>query len=64
MNRQEMASITSRIASNAEMLMVNNEDLQANAQNAVMIKDQELTSPNAGSVHRVCGEHEAQGSHD
>ena len=37
-----MASITSRLAANAEMVMVNNENLQANAQNAVMIKDQEL----------------------
>ena len=42
MNRQEMASITSRLAANAEMVMVNNENLQANAQNAVMIKDQKL----------------------
>ena len=42
MNRQEMASITSRLAANVEMLMVNNENLRANAQNAVMIKGQEL----------------------
>ena len=64
MNRQEMASITSRLAANVEMVMVNKyENLRANAQNAVMIKGQELVQ-NAGSGHRVCGEHEAEGSHD
>ena len=30
MNRQEMASITSRLAASAEMVMVNNENLQEN----------------------------------
>ena len=44
MNRQEMATITSRLAANAEMVMMNNENLQATAQNAMMIRDQELAN--------------------
>lgn len=44
MNRQEMATITSRLAANAEMVMMNNENLQVTSQNAVMIRDQELAN--------------------
>ena len=46
MNRQEMATITSRLAANAEMVivMMNNENLQATSQNAVMIRDQQLAN--------------------
>ena len=54
MNRQEMATITSRLAANAEMVMMNNENLQATAQNAMMIRDPR-TCQYAEPDHGVCG---------
>lgn len=42
MNRQELEAISSRLAANAEVVMVNNENFQANAQSTVMVKDQQL----------------------